>query len=332
MPYDHDASHELLNGNCIDTDLIAKAVKSYRSRFERWDDRATVRTSPMRIIDSQEDHSIFFPPQLVPVTGHPLVQQQGSSRVRALLIHCLYEYLHFTVELENLAVIPIASKISRGRLGVDLSRLHRADAFKIVTDEAWHAQFSYDLISQVEIATGVKCKSYALPHFIEKLDLVRETLPQRVRGVEGLIFAIVSETLISRLLADLPKDQRLPTIVRDQVADHALDEGRHHAYFRDLLFTVWPALDAADKVAIGPWIPVMIRSFLEPDVPALARSLRSIGLSLDEIQAVLAESLILTTIDSEIAQAAQLTTQYFRDVGALEDPATRTAFEVARMA
>ena len=123
----------------------------------------------------------------------------------------------------------------------------------------------------------------------------------------------------------------LPAAVRELVADHALDEGRHHAYFRTLLRLVWPRLDRADRAAVGPLLPELMRAFLEPDVPSLEADLRAVGLSRDEARGVLAESLPAAAVDRDIAAGAASAVRYFREVGALDDPATAEAFESARL-
>src|SRR4029079_18312949 len=181
-------------------------------------------------------------PELMPVVGHPLVVDRGPGVVERLLVGRLYQYLHFTTELEELAVVPVVSKIARGRAGIALSPAMCADAFNIATDETWHAQFSYDLMRQVQWLTAVPWRPPELPLFVDRLDEVRQRLDPEIRGVEALLFAIVSETLISSILSDLPRDRRLPTAVREVVADHAEDEGRHHAYFRGVLRVLWSSL------------------------------------------------------------------------------------------
>jgi len=180
----------------------------YESRFDGWFARASIRSRPQRVLLPGE--YLYFTPELAPWATHPLVAGQGEAAVRRVLIRRLYDYLHFTIELEQLAVIPIATAIARGRSGLDLPAGMRSDAYKIVTDEAWHAQFSFDLLEQVEAATGIRRRQPVLPAFVGRLDRIREQLDPGTRGLEGLLFSIVSETLISAILADLPRDPRLP--------------------------------------------------------------------------------------------------------------------------
>lgn len=298
----------------------------YRSSFGNWEKRASVRVKPRRLLETGGDHAVFFPPELVPVLSHPLVAERGPGQRHRLLVHSLFGYLHFTTELEQIAVIPVTSMISRGREGLQLPTAMRRDAFNITTDEAWHAQFSYDLMEQVELATGVPRRTPAVPQFAIRLAEIYRQLDPDLRGVAKLAFGVVSETLISSILADLPSDQRLPRAVRELVADHAQDEGKHHAYFSSVLGFLWPALSRNQQRRLGPWLPHLIFAFLEPDHRATACALGEIGLTDGEISRVLRESLHEESVVRHIADAARSTIRYFGDAGALRDTETAEAF------
>jgi hypothetical protein len=301
----------------------------YRSRFGNWQARASVRVKPERRLSSVDAAEIYFPDHLVPTATHPLVAVRGEHVTRRLLVHRLFHYLHFTSELEALAVIPIATKISRGRAGLSLPAGMRRDAFKIVTDEAWHAQFSYDLMEQVRTVTDVGLCLPDVPQFVERLAEIELRLDPRVGGLVALMFAVVSETLISGILSDVPRDRRLPPAVRELVADHAEDEGRHHAYFRVVLKHVWHAIDSADRAVIGPWLPEVIAAFLEPDYRALGYALAEAGLPPDEVEQIIAESHPRHQVRADVAAAAGATVRYFAEVGALDDARTAEAFAAA---
>jgi len=305
------------------------APAQYGTSFARWYERATVRRSPRRVLRDGAEHQVYFPPELFPAAGHPLVVARGAGAVRSVLIHRLQQYLQFTVELEATAVVPVTSEIARGRSGLALPEQMQADAFKIATDEAWHAQFSYDLIRQVTIETGVPAGTAQAPAFVARLAGIRAQLDSDLRGLDGLLFATVSETLVSAILSDLPHDRRLPQAVRDTVADHAEDEGRHHAYFRCLLGFLWSALGADQRRRLGPQVPRLVRAFLEPDYLATGRALAAVGLGQGEIEQVLEEAYPEAAVSRAIAAAAGSTVRYFREVGALDDPRTFEAFEAA---
>ncbi|WP_395363774.1 diiron oxygenase [Streptomyces sp. YH02] len=318
--YQRLAREQLVPGNAAARPVLS----TYASRFSRWNDLASVRRRPRRHLVDPAD--LYFPPELYPVVSHPIVVARGPAVVRTLLLHRLYDYLDFTTELENLAVIPVATKIARGTSGLVLPQQMQADAFKIVTDEAWHAQFSYDFTQDLEHVTGVSREGGGIPVFTERLDRIAALFPREIAGLEALVFAIVSETLISGILSEIPRDERLPRPVRDLVRDHAEDEGRHHVYFRSVLRHLWPALTLRERRAVGPHVPAIIQAFLIPDHAQVMSRLAAVGLSTEEIVQVVSESWPEHELKGAIAESAAPAVRYFTEVGALDDSRTLCAF------
>ncbi|MFF4870196.1 diiron oxygenase [Streptomyces sp. NPDC000961] len=297
----------------------------YRSRFRTWERVATVRNSPMRSLEA--DGELFFSPELVPALAHPVLRRAAPHVRETVLVHRLYEYLRFTIDLEQSAVIPVTGHISRGMSGLDLPEAMRADAFKIVTDEAWHAQFTYEILRQVRDRTGVAPALPDAPTFTTELARIHDSLPHEIRGLDELLFAIVSETLISSVLEDLPRDERLPEGVREMVADHAVDEAKHHTYFSTLLRHLWPAMTRRERELAGPYIPRLIFAFLEPDCTSAALGLRASGLTAQEVEEVMTDVYAHDGIVADVRRGAAPTLQYFLEAGALEHGATLEAFQ-----
>jgi hypothetical protein len=304
-----------------------EAAPAYDSRFDNWDTRASVRNKPRRLLDADEAAArVFFPPELVPAIDHPLVAERGAAATSRVLVQSLYQYLNFTVVLEQAAVMPVTLGISLDSYGVEFPESVLADALKITTDEAWHAQFSYDLMRQVEATTHVPLRISASPPFIRRLERIRLRFDGELRELVGLFFGIVSETLVSSILSELPNDKRLPRAVRALVGDHAEDEGRHHAYFRSLLQLTWPVLDDHHRRVLGSLVPELVETFLEPDLEGVAISLQEARLPDREIARVIEESYPKEWSTQRIAFAARATVRSFREVDALDDPQISDAF------
>jgi hypothetical protein len=304
----------------------ASIPQAYRSGFATWYTRASIRSKPQRLFDPGEG-KLFFPPELVPVVDHPIVSRRQDGVADRLLVQRLYAYLQFTSELEQLAVYPASQLISRRGLGIDLPEEMIADAYKICTDEAWHAQFSYDLLRQVAHDTEITPWLPDAPQFLRRLERLRRELDPELRGLADVLFTVVSETLISAILNDIPKDGRIYTAVRDLVQDHAEDEGRHRAFFGALLRYVWPALSRRQQSLVGPLIPQFIRAFLEPDYIATAYALASSGFNSAEIEQIIAESYPADRVAADVRAASRGSVRCFDNVGALRDPATRDSFQ-----
>jgi P-aminobenzoate N-oxygenase AurF len=303
---------------------------AYVSKFGNWENRASVRNKPPRILTEASPTTVFFPPEAVPAVSDPLVAERGPAVAHRLLVHSLYQYLHFTTVLEQVAVLPVTARISLDRAGVPaLPAAMRGDAFKITTDEAWHAQCSHDFTSRVVAATGVAASAVVEPRFVRLLARVRDGFDVADRPLVDLVFAIVSETLVSSLLSDLPFDRRLPDPVRALVADHAADEGRHHSYFRAFLRHLWPQLTGAQRRLIGPRVPEFAEVFLRPDLDAVHAALTASGFTAAESATIVRRSYHPGSPVFDIAPAARATVRAFREVDALEDPSTRDAFTAA---
>jgi hypothetical protein len=221
--------------------------------------------------------------------------------------------------------------ISRRRSGFDLPETMIEDAYKIYTDEAWHAQFSDDLQRQVAVKTGVGPSVFEEPNFFRRLNALKRDLARADQQLVMIFFTIVSETLISAILSDIPSDARVVAAVREVVADHAQDEGRHHAYFSRLLEYTWPRLNRAQRELIGPLLPEMILAFLEPDFVAIAGNLRACGLTAEQIDQVMTESHPPAAIRAEIRADSRATIRHFERVGIVDDPRTAEALEASRL-
>lgn len=296
----------------------------YESSFRHWDFRASVRSKPRReLTEEPRQGSLFFPPEQVPVAVHALVKD--LPRADELPVHALYQYLHLTTVLEQTTVVPVASQIASGQLNIELPAAFRADAFKICTDEAWHAQFSYDFMSNVAAVTGIEPTALITPGYTRKVSQAREMLDPSLRPLLDIFFAVVTETLISRLLSDIPKDRRLVPEVCEIVADHAEDEGRHHAYFRSLLRYLWTRISATERRLVGVQVPVLARAFLEPDIEAVTRMLNTIETPTGDVASIISDC--YPALDEHgFVRAAAGTVRAFRDAGAFEEPQIADAF------
>jgi hypothetical protein len=278
------------------------------------------------MLEESLDGKLFFPPELVPVVAHPLLRERGDDIVRRVLLHRLHVYLGFTAELEQLAINPVTQLVSRGKYGFALPEQMFRDAYKICTDESWHAQFSDDLQQQIVMATGELPVAQSVPRFLRKLDAVRAEEPAEIRGLGTLFFTVVSETLISSILCKIPGDDRVVSAVRETVADHAEDEGRHHAYYATFFELVWPQLSRAQRELAGPLLPVFIDAFLSPDLDALRSVLSVTGLNEDEIRGVVEESHPPTEVMGTTRAAARSTVRLLERNGVFEDARTYDAF------
>ncbi|MFD7510570.1 diiron oxygenase [Streptomyces sp. NPDC059853] len=301
--------------------------EEYRSPFRTWYERASVRHAPRRILEKQPDEfTYFFPPELVPIAQHSLVQALPPPIFEQVLIQHLYRYLDFTAKLEYLVVNRTILGIAHGSVRVDMPDEMRFDALKMYCDEAYHSLFSVDLARQVHEQTGIAARLPERPYFLRRLELTIENAGPDLRNLTELLFVIVSETLISATLAEIPSGHRVVPVVRDTIRDHALDEGRHHAYFATLLRRLWGQLAPTTRHQAALLTPSLIDAFLRPDIEEIRKELHGYGLGRDDTEQVIGEVLSERVVQEHTALTAQQTVRYFESVGALEIPEVREEF------
>jgi P-aminobenzoate N-oxygenase AurF len=302
-------------------------VINYQSRFTNWNSRASVRNKPLRILGEHLDGKVFFPPELVPGIDHAAVKAVTTPELeQRILMHRLHAYLTFTTDLEQLVVNPVTQLLSREKLGFDLPKPMLRDAFRICTDESWHALFSDDLADQIIEATGEKPVGLPRPRFLTELDRISAGEDAGIRGLTSLFFTVVSETLISAILCGIPHDARVITAVRETVADHAEDEGRHHAFYAKFFEYAWHQLGPAQRAAVGPLLPEFIVAFLAPDGAALSAILAVAPLDADTVRGVVEESTPTAQVQAAVRRAASSTLRMFTHNHVLDDRRTHERF------
>jgi hypothetical protein len=302
-------------------------VPEYRSVFGSWYERASVRRGERRLLlpDTESSRS-YFSPDLVPLASHPLIKALPPRIFDEMLVQHLYRYLAFTTKLETLVVNRTILGIAHGNIGVDVPEEMRFDAYKMYCDEAYHALFSADLSRQVAARTGVRPRLPDEPFFLRRLQQIQEELPPADRPLAELLFVIISETLISAYLAEVPDSAEVEPAVRDTIRDHATDEGRHHAYFAVFLHHLWAQLDRVERRRAGALAPRLIDAFLRPDFSAARLELSGYGLSADEAEQVISEVYTEEVIREHVSSTSRQTVRYLVALDVLSDPAAAEEF------
>jgi len=293
---------------------------AYRSVFQNWDTRASVRAAPRRVVADADAALRFFSPDLVPVARHPLVRALPGPVFDALLVQHLYRYLDFTAKLEYLVVNRAVIGIAHGSVGVPVPESMRFDALKMYCDEAYHALAAVDLGRQAERVTAVPARLPAEPFFLRRLRQILAGLPTGQRALAELMFVIVSETLISASLAEIPGTDDVVPAVRESIRDHALDEGRHHAYFAVFLRHLWGALDPGQRRLAGRLAPRLMDAFLHPDLEGMRAELVGHGLTEDLAEQVLGEVYTPEVLGRQMRATSRQIRRYLDDLGAFDDP------------
>jgi hypothetical protein len=207
----------------------------------------------------------------------------------------------------------------------------RSDALKIYTDEAGHAQMSYELARATEAATDYTSLQLR-PPFLDDFDEMLAQHDPQLEPMLTLLFAIVSETLITGSLKRLPRDGTVQQAVRDFASHHAQDEARHHHYFRGLCEMLWPRLPYELRRIVGPLLPGMVVTFLRPSYPGLTRLLAEFEGCFTRPAQLAEEIFSSDAVRTGIAEACQPTLRMFASCGVFDDHEVLDSFLDAGLA
>jgi hypothetical protein len=293
------------------------ADPAYQSAFAAWDTKATVRSAPRRVLQSPFPPEPF-PAELVPVFRHPLVKGLRAPARQFLLAQHLFRYLDFTAQLELVVVNDTLVRLAL-QSAYGLTEPMRLDALRMVCDESYHALFSMDMKLQIADAYQIAAPADSRAWFLTRIDRLLTETDAGLREIGRLLFVTVSETLISASLAEHTRGAGGPVAVRAMLQDHAVDEGRHHAFFAAFARHLWARLDTSERRWAGRLIPQLIDIFLHVDVAAIEADLRTADLSPDEARQVAEETFLAADVAAQKRQTASRTIRYFDELDAFRD-------------
>lgn len=297
----------------------------YGSVFAEWNERASVRSAGERDMPFSSD-KLFFSPQYSTLFLDGSVLAAPKAIRERLLVSQLYVYLRFTVWLELGPVNEVSNLLRQPDFLPWLPKKMKQDAHKVYTDEAYHATFSADLVSEVAEYTGIPSLNVH-PAFLKSLDRLLTSEEQEFHALIKLFFVIISETLITGTLAGVPKDDQVQEKIRFFVDLHRVDEGRHHRYFKELFGLVWPRLPVHMKRKIGTLLPEMILAFLQPDGDALRTILADYPEIFPQPQSIVNGLLHRPDVMEGIHNSARHTLNMLSEASVFSDVAVVTAFK-----
>jgi hypothetical protein len=267
-----------------------------------------------------------FPPDLVPLSQHPSIEADPVLQNK-ILAYRLLAHLQFTTVLELEHVNRVCSALARGQGPVTLDADQRNDALRIYCDEGGHALFVELLSRQVEAAHGVDGAVLGRPEFDRTFDrLVSQYSGDIPASLIQLFFVCVSETLVTKILRDIPRDRRVSPLVRSVIGDHAADEGIHSIYFHWYFARLWASLSPRHKDVMGRILPDLVWTFLGPDRTCEASVLRELGFSEFDADRILRETYRPGLVEASVLQAAQPTLRMFQKAGVFDVPAVAADF------
>lgn len=290
--------------------------ENYQSPLGRWNESSWIRSKPLR---EGNIEGLPFSPDLVPLAAHPAIASNSTHWV-TVLAYRLLAHLQFTTLLELSHVNPVCSSLAQGHAPIFLSTLQRNDALRIYCDEAGHALFVELFSTQVEEAFGLNRSVIGRPHFDRIMEkIIAEHQTRLSPHLIQLFFVTISETLVTKVLNNVPHDPQVAPIVRAVVGDHAADEALHSLYFRGLFPILWQSLASHEQEEMGQLLPQLVWAFLGPDRQLEYSILWRLGFNANDSEGILEEVYVSSQIAKFVRRAANPTLKMFAAAGVLDD-------------
>lgn len=308
-------------------------VSRYQKYFDNWDEYSAVRSKPntYRFDNYQLKANLkdrkWFLPTLIPMLQHPLLKGLEPDKEQFLLGQFLVQFLEYGTVMEHEFVNTILAELALGECGIPLPDRIRMDAFKIYTDEGYHACFNMEATQQIRDYISLP-KSEAWPIRNTRLMGIRKLIPEGKMKENFLIrFALVaiSETVATKELAESLKGIIIEPIYKIFI-DHAEDERKHCMYFSTLLEVVWNYLSSGEKKFLGINFPKIIKAFVDVNTIALHESLASIGIDRETAEIIITESYPADFSMQRALAVGSVTFRIFNRIGVFNIPEARQSF------
>lgn len=269
----------------------------YQKYFEQWDKESAVRSKPNIYtmqgdsLDTELRDRRWFIPEGVPILEHPLLKGLDRDKEQYLLGRFLLQFLEYGTILEHEFVNTILAEIALGEHGLPIPDAMRLDAFKIYSDEAYHAKFNMEATQQIRNYIGLSV-SEAWPLKNSRLTGLRKLIPQDKSRENFLIrfgIVIASETIAPKELSETMKGIVIEPIY-NLFVHHAEDERRHCMYFSDLFDIVWSYLSENEKQYLGLMFPHILKAFVDINKIALYEALEKVDVDNEAAKIIVEDS------------------------------------------
>jgi hypothetical protein len=308
-------------------------VARYQKYFMNWDQFAAVRTKPNTYRTTEEgfDQALrdkrWFIPAGTPILTHPLLKNIEQPQEQYLLGRFLLQFLEYGTVLEHEFVNTTLAELALGEAGIPLPDQMRVDAFKIYTDEAYHACFNLEATQQIRNYIGLSM-SDAWPLKNSRVVGLRKLIPQGKSKESFLIrfgIAAISETVAAKELSQTMKGIVIDPIY-DLFVDHAEDEKKHCMYFSTLIEVVWNYLSPDEKKFLGMNFPKILKAFVDINTIALFDALNKIGIDQESAGIIIKDSYPLDFTIQRALSVAAVTFRIFDRLGVFNIPEVKEAF------
>ncbi|PBJ17721.1 P-aminobenzoate N-oxygenase AurF [Pseudomonas sp. ACN8] len=237
----------------------------YQSFADAWENRATIRTRPRRVLEN--DDKLIYPLSRQPLVLSETFLRECPEQRDFALVQTLYKFINDVVIFETEIVDKTARSIAKNHFAIEFPFACRYDAMTVVVDEDYHALVAMDFMQQTIAMTGIA--PIELPDEIElslAIPAAVALAPEHLRSAVELICVAIAENTVTGDVAAFAKDNTVKQSIKGLMADHLLDEGRHSGFWAQLVRIYWHTASAGDRQSIAQILPVFIAHYLTNDI------------------------------------------------------------------
>ncbi|MBY8938400.1 diiron oxygenase [Pseudomonas fluorescens] len=237
----------------------------YQSFADAWENRATIRTRPRRVLE--DDERLIYPLSRQPLVLSETFLHECPQQRDFALVQTLYKFINDVVIFETEIVDKTARSIAKNRFAVTFPFACRYDAMTVVVDEDYHALVAMDFMQQTVAMTGIE--PIQLPDEIELSRAIPAAValaPEHLRSAMELICVAIAENTVTGDVAAFARDDTVKPSIKGLMADHLLDEGRHSSFWARMVRIYWHTASSADRETIAQILPVFIGHYLTNDI------------------------------------------------------------------
>ena len=163
----------------------------YQSFADTWENRATIRTRPRRMVEN--DDKLIYPLSRQPlVLSETFVRECPEQRDFAL-VQTLYKFINDVVIFETEIVDKTARSIAKNRFAVPFPFACRYDAMTVVVDEDYHALVA---MGDVEPVERNKFQKSANEYYRRQMKIATyNSLVNPVTEVLGIIMVLIASLM-----------------------------------------------------------------------------------------------------------------------------------------
>ncbi|MCF5051453.1 aminobenzoate oxygenase [Pseudomonas syringae] len=240
-------------------------IADYLPIADDWEQRATVRTRPRRLLEN--DDKVIYPLCRQPLVLSATFVEHCPQWRDFVLTQSFYKFINDVVIFETEIVDRTARSIAKNRFSVPFPLICRVDAMTVVVDEDYHALVALDFLQQTVAMTGIQPLN--LPEQIElsrAVPAAQALAPAHLRDAVELIGVAIAENTVTHEVAAFAKDNSVKASVRGLMADHLFDEGRHAQFWTRLVRLYWHAASPDDRDSIAQVLPTFLAHYLTNDL------------------------------------------------------------------